>query len=127
MSPVRAVLDTTAINTYTLGSLAVGEILREFADEGVAFGLPVLCLIRAAQNASYSAERLRLLDLLVALPHCVIRPVTADRWHDTSSAATLLGSLERATAALAVVHGEADYVMTGEAHAYGDGIETIEV
>jgi hypothetical protein len=45
---IRAILDTTAVRAYANGSIAVGELIGEFSDEGVQFGLPALRVIEAA-------------------------------------------------------------------------------
>ena len=47
------VLDTSAILAYAGGSIAVGELIGEFSDEGARFGLPVLCLVDAATAARH--------------------------------------------------------------------------
>jgi hypothetical protein len=121
---IRAVLDTTAIRAYTAGSLAVGELIREFSDEGAQFGVPALCLIEAATGADEHA--LAMLDLLTGHPDAALLPLDPDQWRHTAAAAALLGSIARASAALPVAHRRAGYVVTAEPDAY-PGLETIAI
>ena len=53
---IRAVLDTSAILAYASGSIAVGELIGEFTDEGAQFGLPVLCLEAECNGSQYAAQ-----------------------------------------------------------------------
>ncbi len=121
---LRAILDTTAIQAYAAGSLAVGELIGEFSDEGAQFGLPALCLIEAAVGADDHA--LALLTILCDHPDAEWLPLDQADWQLLGAAADLLGSVARASAALPVAHQLAGYVITADPEAY-PGIETIGI
>jgi hypothetical protein len=121
---VRAVLDTSAIRAYTAGSIAVGELIGEFSDEGAQFGLPVLCLVEAATGASPHA--LAMLNLLTHHSGAELLPMDVGQWHRTATAATLYGSTARACAALPVIDHDAGYVVTAEPDAY-PGVDIIGI
>jgi hypothetical protein len=46
---IRIILDTSAIHAYVKGSIDVGEVISEIADEGACAGLPVPCVVEAGQ------------------------------------------------------------------------------
>jgi len=121
---IRAVLDTSAIRAYDAGSLAVGELIGEFSDEGVQFGLPALCLIEAAAKAD--DQTLAMLDILTRHADAVGLPLDLDDWRQLAAAAELLGSIAHASAALPVAYGDAGYVITAEPEAY-PGLDTIAI
>jgi len=52
-------------------------------------------------------------------------PLDRDQWRPVAAAADLLGSIARACAALPVVLGQADYLVTAEPDAY-PGLNTID-
>jgi hypothetical protein len=120
---IRAILDTSAIRPYAAGSIAVGELIGEFSDEGARFGLPVLCLIEAAAGAD--PRTLAMLGLLTHHTDAVLLPVTTEHWQQ-AAAASLYGTTARACSVLPVIDGSADYVMTGEPDSY-PGIDTIVI
>ncbi len=121
---LRAVLDDSANRAYTAGSMAVGELIGEFSDEGAGFGLPVVCLIEAATGASPQA--LAMLDLLTHHADAQILPMLPGQWRRAATAATLYGSTSRACAALPVIDEDAGYVITADPHSY-PGIDTIAI
>ena len=121
---LRAVLDTSAIQAYAAGSIAVGELIGEFSDEGVQFGIPVLCLIEAARGVDEHARSL--LTLLAEHPDAELLPLDELRWHQIAAAADLLGTVSRACAALPVARGEAGYVVTADPDAY-PGVDSIPI
>jgi hypothetical protein len=49
VTEVRAILDTTAVLGYAAGSIHVGEVIAEVADEKATFGVPLPCLVEAAR------------------------------------------------------------------------------
>ena len=49
MTDIRIILDTSATFAYATGSLNVGEVIAEVADEGAGFAVPLLCLVEAAR------------------------------------------------------------------------------
>lgn len=121
---VRAVLDTSAIRAYAAGSIAVGELIGEFSDEGVQFGLPALCLIEAATGAD--EHGLSMLDILTGHPDAELLPLYGDDWRHVAAAADLLGGIARASAALPVAQGDVGYIITTDPDAY-PGLETIAI
>jgi hypothetical protein len=125
VTPIRAVLDTTAVIAYTLGSADLGEVITEIASEGAAVAVPVTCLLEAAQQADSGA--FGLLDMLAAHAHSALLPLDTDRWRLHANAARLLGTLGRAQAAMCVIDGHASYVLTSEPDVYGEGIPTIAI
>jgi hypothetical protein len=113
---VRAILDTTAIQAYAAGSIAVGELIGELSDEGVQFGLPALCLIEAASDANDHTSDV--LAILAEHPSGAWLPLDHLDWRRMAAAAHLLGSVARACAALPVIHDHVDYLVTAEPEAY---------
>ena len=98
--------DTSAILAYAAGSIAVGELIGEFSDEGAQFGLPVLCLVEAATDAS--PQILAMLNLLAifAISHLLSivghsrlahRTVASVQFQDLRE---LTGTLSAATGAM---------------------------
>jgi hypothetical protein len=121
---LRVVLDTTAVIAFGNGSDHVGEVIRELVDEGVDFGVPVLCLVDAAGNVK--DERWHVLQLLASHPHCALLPLLSTDWRAVAAATRLLGDAGRATAALPVARDEAHYVMTADPGEYS-GLPTIAI
>ena len=121
---IRAVLDASAILAYAGGSIAVGELIGEFSDEGAQFGLPVLCLAEAATGAN--PQILAMLNLLTHHSHAEILPLRTDQWQRTATAAALYGTTSRACAALPVIDEDAGYVITTAPAAY-PGLDVIGI
>jgi hypothetical protein len=121
---IRAVLDTSAILAYAGGSIAVGELIGEFSDEGARFGLPVLCLVEAATDAN--PQILAMLNLLTHHSHAEILPLRPDQWQRIATAATFYGTTSRACTALPVIDEDAGYVMTADPAAY-PGLDVIAI
>lgn len=94
--PVTLVLDTSAILEFTRQSLHVGEVLTQVDDEGAAAGLPLACLVEAAQ-AAVDGDRL---DLLVGHAATVVLADDPGSWRMLSATYTLVGSFDSAAAAL---------------------------
>ncbi len=121
---IRAVLDASAIRAYAAGSIAVGELIGEFSEESAQFGLPVLCLINAAIEAT--PHTLSMLHLLTHHNDGQLLALDSDAWQRTATASTLYGTPDRACAALAVIDGDAEYVITTDPDAY-PGVDTIAI
>jgi hypothetical protein len=117
-------LDTSAIQAYAAGSIAVGELIGEFSDEGVQFGIPVLCLIESARDIDKHSHSL--LTILAEHPDAIWLPLDETQWDQIAAAADLLGTVARACAALPVAHGHAEYIITAEPDAY-PGLEVIGI
>ena len=121
---IRAVLDATTLRAYAAGSIAVGELIGEFSNEGAQFAIPAVCMLEAAAGADDQAAAL--LAVQDEHPDAVWLPVDRDQWRHIAAAAHLLGGIGRACAALPVVLGRADYVLTAEPDAYL-GLRTIDL
>jgi hypothetical protein len=120
----RVVLDASAIGAFANASIHVGEVLAEIADEpGATVGLPVEALTIAYAAGSDTGR----LDLLVKRSNVEVIPAAdVDEWRRTANAMRLLGSYDRAVAALLVIDGAVQYVMTCDPQAYG-GLPTLQV
>jgi hypothetical protein len=70
VTPVRIVLDTSAVCEYAAGSINVGEVIAEVADESARFAVPLVCLTEAARQVS--AESLSAPYVLEAHKHGTI-------------------------------------------------------
>jgi hypothetical protein len=121
---LRAILDTTAVRAYAAGSIAVGELIGEFSDEGVQFGVPALCLVEAAIGADQHA--VGLLTILAEHADAECLPLDPAQWPRLAAAAQLLGAVHRACASLPVALGEADYIVTADPDAY-PGLDAIGI
>lgn len=121
---LRVVLDTTAIRAYVAGSIAVGELIGELTDEGAHFGIPMHCLIEAAQGADRQAAAL--LGVLTGHPNAEWLLIEPRQWRQVVAAAELLGSASRAYAALPVAMGQAGYVVTADPQSY-PGVDVISL
>lgn len=124
----RLALDATAVKAFAAGSIHVGEVLTEIADEhdhpnpGALVAVPVAALV-AAHRAGADMGRL---NILVALPCVTVTTMLPSLWRQTAAAAYLLDGLDRACAALLVVNRYAGYVLTADPDVYG-GIETVAI
>jgi hypothetical protein len=117
VTEVRIILDTTAILAYAAGSIHVGEVLAEVADEPAQFAVPLGCLIEAAQRAS--PELLAGVHLLTAHRHGVVLPDRVDRWRALAGLARVVGRVDLAVALVAAQEYSA-HVLTAEPDAYGE-------
>lgn len=118
---VRAVLDATAIVAYAGGTVSVGEIIAEIADEQVGFAVPDLCVIEAA--TAVDTDLWSGIELLLGHSQCVRLGLSTD-WRDVAAVARALGATGRAVAMLAAVDHHA-YLLTAEPDAYGDDVPLI--
>jgi len=120
--PIRAVLDTSAVVAYAGGSISVGELLAEIADEHADVAIPDLCLAEAAARLDPGAWPA--LDVLVGLPHCLILPLPD--WRDVALLAPTLGLTRAAALVWAAAHGA--HLLTAGPDRYGDpDVSIIEV
>ncbi|MEU8007050.1 hypothetical protein AB0B66_38305 [Catellatospora sp. NPDC049111] len=95
--PVRVILDAGAIKAFTLGSIDVGEVIAEVADEGAAVGLPILCLVEAARSVA-DTDRL---DLLADHSAVVVLSPWPTDWRALAVTCDIVGRLDAASAVLA--------------------------
>ncbi len=123
----RLVFDATAVAAFAAESIHVGEILAEVTDEwsggdGPQVAVPLPALAEAARTG----VDLGALDRLVGIkPVCVTVPDPAG-WRHIANATDLLGSLDRACAALDQARGRADLILTADPDVYG-GLDTIAI
>lgn len=121
MTQVRIVLDTSAIVDYANGSVHVGEVLREVADDGGSFALPMICLAKA--GSTLPLGRLPMLDVLVKLEQCSGVNYGGD-WQELSRVARGVGNIGRGAALLLAISRGA-YVLTAEPDEYGDEQDSV--
>jgi hypothetical protein len=116
VTATRVILDTSAVLKYAAGSINVGEVLAEVADEAARFAV-LACLIEAARQMS--VEELAALYVLEAHKHGTILAGRSDQWRVVAGLARALGRSDLASA-LVAAHENSAYVLTGEPQAYGD-------
>jgi hypothetical protein len=117
VTDVRAILDTTAVLAHAAGSIHVGEVIAEVADEEATFGIPLPCLIEAARRAD--RDHISGVYLLEANRYGAIVPDRLERWRTIAGLARVLGRADLAAALLnAQDHGA--YILTAEPDTYGD-------
>jgi hypothetical protein len=111
---VRMVLDTSAIAAWVRDSPAVGELIAEIDLEGGLVIIPLPCLLQAASQIKTDREWLTLL-----LDHPATQVVSDDPedWEMLSSAITLLGAADLASAAWLALECDVD-VLTQHAELY---------
>lgn len=112
---IRAVLDASAVLSYSRGHVHVGELLVDIADEGAYVGLPTVALLKAYAQTSDRPAAARL-GVLATLPGVAVLPLSAP---DAAQAATTVrltkGDLARAHAVWAALQHDA-YYLTCEPH-----------
>jgi predicted nucleic acid-binding protein len=112
---VRVVLDASAIIAFTRGSVDVGEVIAEVADEqDSVFGLPVLCLAEAARVV-VDQDRL---EILVNHPIAEVLAPYPDDWRALSITLDTVGRMDAATAVLAAFDHVCS-VLTAQPGLYG--------
>jgi hypothetical protein len=111
----RAVLDASAVSA----SSAISPRTSPTWIEPLAYAALIQAHVEKAEPAMQ--------DLLVGLGHVVPVPLDLDDWKRTAAATSLLAGLDRACAALLVAYGSAQFLMTRQPDAYGEGIPTIGV
>ena len=112
--PVRVILDASAIVAFTRGSIDVGETIAEVSDEQGAAGLPVLCLVQAAQAL---ADRDRL-DVRIHHEATVLLDNLADDWEALTALYDAVGRLDAATAVIAAYDSDS-LILTAQPRLYG--------
>jgi hypothetical protein len=113
---VHLVLDTSAVLAYVAGSIDVGELIAEVADEGRWVGVPAPCLVDAFRRSHL--DDLAALRVLTRHPRCVVLPMLAEDWEPVAQRAR---ALDRVDLALCLVEAleRGGYVATAEPDAYG--------
>ena len=111
-TPIRLVLDTSAILAFTRGSIHVGEPLSEVADEGGVAGLPAECLA----EARWMVDDVDRLNLLLDHHATVVVP-GSDDWQALAAIHDVTGTLD-ATAAMLSAIDEGCFVLTARPGLY---------
>jgi hypothetical protein len=114
--PIRVLLDASAIVAFTRGSIDVGEVIAEVADERAAVGLPLLCLAEASRAVADA----HLLTLLAGHPASVVCGEEPANWQALAATYAIVGRLDAASAALAAIDQDVS-VLTAEPGLY-DGL-----
>jgi hypothetical protein len=110
--PVRLVLDTSAVLSFTRGSIHVGEPISEVADEGGVSGLPTLCLAAA----KWMVDDRDRLQVLTEHPDTVVVPASHDPFA-LGIVETSVGSLDASSAVLTAIDQRA-FIMTARPGLY---------
>jgi hypothetical protein len=110
---IRAVLDRSALRSYTLGHLHIGELLVDIADEGAYLAIPAATLAEASAGLMNDEHADALLRLLVTLPGTTV--LDLDGESAFSIAGTVMqtaGDISRAHAVWAANKHNAYYLTT---------------
>lgn len=112
--PVRVILDASAIIAFTRGSIDVGETIAEVNDEQGGVGLPVLCLVQAAQAIVDRSH----LDILIRHEAAVLLDNLAEDWEALAVLYDTVGRLDAATAVIAAYDLDS-LILTAQPRLYG--------
>ncbi len=98
--PVRLVFDTSAITAFARGSIHVGEVLSEIADENSVALLPLGCVVEAVHGQQFTGEETARLDLLI--DHDAAEVIAADpaTWRLPAYTYDIVGRHDAASAAV---------------------------
>lgn len=110
---IRAVLDRSAIRSYTLGHLHIGELLVDIANENACLAVPAVTLADASAEVANDEHARALLRLLVTLPGTTVLALDAEA--ALAMAGTVVqtaGDLSRAHAVWAANKHNAYYLTT---------------
>ncbi|MEU5550570.1 hypothetical protein ABZ738_12420 [Micromonospora sp. NPDC047793] len=113
---IRAVLDSSAVLSFSRGHVHVGELLVDIADEGAYVGLPTVALLEAYAQISADQPATARLGVLATLPGVAILPLGAVQAAEVSATVRMVkGDLARAHAVWAALRHDA-YYLTTEPH-----------
>jgi hypothetical protein len=118
--PITLVLDTSAAVEFSRGSIHVGEVLSEIADEQAVAVLPLACLVEAAHDAADMAR----LEILASHQAVIVLPAEPDRWRALAATYDVVGGQDAACAALTALDANA-WILTRDPGRYaglGDGL-----
>lgn len=118
-SPVRLVLDRSALLAYVAGSMHVAEPLHEVAHDGVRFGVPAVVAAEALAMIDDPGDR-AVLHRLLERPACAVLSTWAEDWQELAYWRRVTGRVDLAAAVMAVLEHDAS-VLTSEGKVYGDG------
>lgn len=127
MSRYQAVLDTGAVLAYARGSVDVGEVLAELADESAKAAVPALALLEAAWTVT-TQEQMELLQVLAGHPAVEVVPLDQYGWRPVAALMEAFGKVGAAAAALVAAYRMALYVVTTVPDHYErEGLVTVAV
>jgi hypothetical protein len=109
------VLDTTAVTAWCRDSLAVGELLAIFKDDGLAALIPLACLVEAAHKTAMLDQAK--LSLLVDHEATFVIADNPDDWKAIAATRNLVERADLASAAWLAIDAEVD-VMTSDPRWY---------
>ncbi|MDG4798572.1 hypothetical protein [Micromonospora sp. WMMD1082] len=113
---IRAVLDASAVLSFSRGHVHVGELLVDIADEGAYVGLPTVALLEAYAQTSADRPATARLGVLATLPGVTVLPLAAGQAAEVATVVRLVkGDLGRAHAVWAALRHDA-YYLTSEPH-----------
>ncbi|SCG72721.1 hypothetical protein [Micromonospora inositola] len=113
---IRAVLDSSAILSYSRAHVHVGELLVDIADEGAYVGLPTVALLDAYAQIRTDQPASARLGVLATLPGVAVLPLTAaDAAAVAATVRLVKGDLARAHCVWAALAHDA-YYLTSEPH-----------
>jgi hypothetical protein len=96
---IRAILDSSALVSYTKGHVHVGEVIREVADEDACvIAIPAAALAAAHAHNTGNHHAQRLLVLLTTLPGIAVLSLAAD------TAASMAGTLTIVDGDISLAH-----------------------
>lgn len=124
-TPIRLILDTSALLAYTAGSMDVAETLNQVMENGARFAVPAEVAAEAFAHLADGHDRAVLRRLLTSDP-CVMVDTYGEDWQELAHWRTATGSLDRAAAVQAAV-GCGAWVLTARPKLYGDGIPLIDI
>ncbi|GGM01406.1 MULTISPECIES: hypothetical protein [Micromonospora] len=119
---IRAVLDASAMLSYSRGHVHVGELLLDISEEGAYVGLPTVALLDAyAQTGADRLTKARL-KVLATLPGVAVLSLgAADAVEVANTVRLVKGDLARAHAVWTALDHDA-YYLTSEPHLVPDVI-----
>lgn len=124
-TPVRLILDTSALLAYVAGSMDAAETLNQVVENGDLFGVTADTAAETLTHLTDAHDR-DILRRLLTSDSCRMLDVPGDDWQELAHWRTATGSLDRATAVLAALTHRA-WILTAEPKLYADGIPLIEL
>jgi hypothetical protein len=110
---IQAVLDRSALQSYTRGHVHVGELLIDVADEGACMAVPTVTLLDAYVQSLGNEHATALLNLIVTLPGIAVIDLDAKTASATAEEVpSANGDLSRSHSVWAAKTHDAYYLTT---------------
>jgi hypothetical protein len=77
-SPIRAILDSSAVQSYGRGHIHVGEVISEIAKDKARVGIPAVALLDASAEFLTDGVARARLGVLTALPNATVLDLDTD-------------------------------------------------